>query len=95
MVGKQLSALLQILRSAGVTAYETPQLKLTLGPAPAPKAPRVAIDVSTPDAEADSDDKDESDEPRDWRFALEQRQDRWFPRRPPNPRKNKAGAVEQ
>jgi hypothetical protein len=66
-IGKGLSALLQILRSHGVTHYETPELKLSLGPPPARHAP-TAIDVS-PEALAAELEQDE--EEGDSRFLLE------------------------
>lgn len=75
MVGKQLSALLQILRSAGVTSYETPQIKLTLGPPPPPRTAR-AIDLS-PEALANEHPEVDDEEPKDWRFALERRMSRY------------------
>lgn len=87
MVGKQLSALLQILRAAGVTDYQTPELTLHLGPAPAPKGSR-ALEVS-PEALATGDaTPDDDEEPPDFRFALE-RMNRHFPRKV-DPRKNRA-----
>jgi hypothetical protein len=83
--GKPLSALLQILRSAGVTKYTTPELTLELGPAPPPKRGRTLDEVL--DAGEDKTPADD-DEPRDWRFALEKRM-KHFPRRA-DPLKNKA-----
>lgn len=70
--GKGLSALLQILRSNGVTRYQTPELTLELGPAPPPRHSSDHIEVS-PEAlaraqrELAEDDEDEGDP----RFLLE------------------------
>ena len=90
MTGKPLSALLQILRSAGVTDYtlttengpvrETVTLKL--GPAPAPKRPRDAIELTPEDIE-------DEPPPEDFRFALENTARKWFPRAKADPRKVK------
>jgi len=94
MVGKQLSALLQILRSAGVTRYQTNALTLEMGPAPAPKRAPTALNLSPEALAAERQEPDDDeDEPRDWRFALE-RMNRHFPRPRADPRKNKSGAIE-
>jgi hypothetical protein len=90
--GKPLSALLQILRSAGVTRYATPELTLELGPAPPPKrAVATAINLSPEalDAERRADEDDEK-EPEDFRFGLEseRRAQKWFPRPRANPKRN-------
>jgi len=83
VVGKQLSALLQILRASGVTRYHTDALTLELGPAPV-KRPSVAIDVSTPTED------DDEDQPGDMRFGLERQMQRHFPSPKADPRRNKA-----
>lgn len=90
MIGKQLSALLQILRSNGVTRYETPELSLQLGPAPAPRTPKDAVhlDVS-PEALAEDEQDQKFEQDGDFRFALERIAPRHFPRRA-DPRRNKA-----
>ncbi len=89
MVGKQLSALLQILRSNGVTRYQTPDLTLEMGPAPPPKVTR-HIDLS-PEAlarDALADDGEEDDE-GDPRFLLERLSTKHFPSARADPRKNR------
>jgi len=88
MHGKPLSALLQILRAAGVTRYQTPELTLELGPAPS-KYAKSALNLS-PEAlaaqrEAAADDDDEGDP----RFLLERLGPKWFPGAKADPRKNK------
>ena len=98
MHGKPLSALLQILRAHGVTSYETPQLKLTLGAAPARRAPKDAIEINVSpealDAERRQELEDDDGPPGgDWRFALEtspkaRRIRRPFPTVKADPRKN-------
>jgi hypothetical protein len=86
--GKGLSALLQILRSAGVTSYETPDLKLTLGPKPPGKVV-TSFGVSPEALAADASEVDDGDpEPEDFRFALETRMRKHFPAPKADPRKN-------
>lgn len=90
MVGKPLSALLQILRSAGVTSYETPQLKLTLGPRPARPAP-THINVSPEALGAELTGEDDPDEEEgDPKFLLERLGARHFGGRKADPRRSKA-----
>jgi hypothetical protein len=91
MVGKQLSALLQILRSNGVTRYQTTGLTLELGPAPPPRPLPRALNLS-PEALAreallDDDDDEEEGDPR---FLLERLGRKHFPSAKADPRKNKA-----
>jgi hypothetical protein len=87
VVGKQLSALLQILLSNGVTRYQTPELTLELGPQPA-KRGATAINVS-PEA-LDAEREDDEEEPGDMRFALERLTAKHFPAPKADPRKGKA-----
>lgn len=94
MVGKQLSALLQILRSNGVRRYQTAQLTLELGAPPAPRAPRVvnlspeALDAD-PEAHGGGDPDEEDGDPR---FLLERLTPKHFPRQVADPRKNKGAS---
>lgn len=82
MVGKQLSALLQILRSQGVTKYQTANLTLELGPAPPRRVPGVP-NVS-PEALAAHGEDDDDEEEGDPRFLLE-RIAKKFPRQRVSP----------
>ena len=88
VVGKQLSALLQILRSNGVTRYQTPEITLDIGPAPPPKPGPRALELS-PEALAREALMDDDDEPGDMRFALERIGPKHFPPAKADPRKNK------
>ena len=63
MVGKQLSALLQILKSNGVTHYQTPEITLDLS-ASGPRTPG-------PVAEQPAGGEEEDDDIGDPRFLLE------------------------
>ena len=74
MVGKQLSALLQILRSNGVTHYQTPDITLDL----APIGPRVAPVADPPPEEEKPDEDDDIGDPR---FLLERLGDDFGARR--------------
>jgi hypothetical protein len=91
-VGKPLSALLQILRAAGVTRYQTPELTLDLGPAPVKHAARgpIKLDLSPQALDDERIGAEEPDDEGDPRFLLERLQPRWFPDRKATPRKNKA-----
>lgn len=64
LVGKQLSALLQILKANGVTHYQTPEITLDLAPGQKPAAP-----VTDPPPEEEK--PEEDDEIGDPRFLLE------------------------
>jgi hypothetical protein len=90
VVGKQLSALLQILRAAGVTSYRTKEITLELGPvAPKPRAPG---GVTLETAPAETGDEDPEDEEGDPRFLLEKLGDKYWPAGKPraNPKRHKA-----
>lgn len=88
MHGKPLSALLQILRSAGVTRYQTPELTLELGPPPARRAP-TAINVSPEALDAERHGEDDPDEEEgDPRFLLERLGRRHFPAPKADPKRN-------
>lgn len=69
VVGKQLSALLQILRANGVTHYRTKEIHLEL----APSAPRAAPAAAAPEASqiGGGDAQEDEDEIGDPRFLLE------------------------
>ena len=88
-VGKPLSALLQILRSAGVTRYQTPELTLELGPPPPGRPLPRHINVSPEALAADAlgDDDEEEGDPR---FLLERLGAKHFPGVKGDPRKNRA-----
>lgn len=93
MHGKQLSALLQILRAHGVTRYATDKLTLDLGPAPAKQTVRGAIKIDLSPEALDADRRGaevDDDDPGDMRFGLEKLTERWFPAPRATPRKNKA-----
>lgn len=69
--GKALSALLQILRSNGVTRYATPSLTLELAavaPRPAPRTLNVSPEALEAEAHGEDDDDEEEGDPR---FLLE------------------------
>ena len=96
--GKALSALLQILRSNGVTRYQTPDLTLELAPAAkggasgraAPRTVNVSPEALAAEAEAGGDvDGNDEDEPGDMRFGLERLTRRHFPAAKADPRRNK------
>jgi len=83
--GKQLSALLQILRSHGVTSYQTPELTLILGPAPPPKHVTTSLNVSPEALAAERHGEDDpEDEEGDPRFFLERIQPRLRRKADPN-----------
>jgi len=90
--GKQLSALLQILRAHGVTRYATDKLTLELGAAPAKVAARgpIAVNLSPEALDDERIGAEEPDDEGDPRFLLERLQPRWFPDKKATPRKNKA-----
>lgn len=91
MTGEPLSKLLKILRNAGVTRYQTPELTLELGPAPAKGAPltlNVSPEAVAAAAIADAE-ADEGPPDGDFRFALERMTEKHFPRTPIDPRKAK------
>lgn len=93
MVGKQLSALLQILRTNGVMRYQTPDLTLELGPAPPPRALSRHSNPSPADVAREAmldDEEDEEDEAGDPRFLLERLGPKHFPSAKADPRRNKA-----
>lgn len=90
MVGKQLSALLQILRSNGVTRYATADLTLELGPPPAPKRAATALNLSAEALDADRLAEDDDEEEGDPRFLLERLSRKHFPTAKADPRRNKA-----
>lgn len=76
IAGKELSALLQILRRAGVTHYQTPEITLDLAPsapsaAPAPEAAGDGVPTET----------EEDDDIGDPRFMLERLNDDFASRR--------------
>ena len=85
-----MSAATTLLRSNGVTRYQTTAITLELGPAPPPKPGPRHIDLS-PEALArealGSDDEDEEGDPR---FLLERLSTKHFPSARADPRKNKA-----
>lgn len=87
MIGKQLSALLQILRSNGVTHYQTPDLTLQLGPPAPPKRAPIAIEVS-PEALAAEQQADDDDDEGDPRFLLERLTKKHLSGTKADPRKN-------
>lgn len=69
LVGKELSALLQILRNAGVTHYRTKEIHLELAPAqPRPAPAAVAPEASQIEAGDGQEDEDDLGDPR---FLLE------------------------
>lgn len=81
MVGKQLSALLQILRAHGVTRYQTPEMTLELGAAPTKAAPRtINLSPEALDEEREGSGGDE-EEMGDPRFLLERLNARHYPQR--------------
>jgi hypothetical protein len=85
MHGKPLSALLQILRSAGVTRYQTPELTLELGPPPPPKhAWRDLDQVIATEAHGEDEPDEEEGDPR---FLLERLGPKHFPHRA-DPKRN-------
>lgn len=85
--GKKLSALLQILRNAGVTRYVCGDVTIELvAQAPAPARVTTAINVS-PGALTEI---DPDDDPGDFRFALERLTPRHYPAIKGDPRRNKA-----
>lgn len=90
MVGKQLSALLQILRANGVTSYRTKEITLELGTVQPKPAPRTGVTLET--APASTGDEDPEDEEGDPRFLLERLGDRYWPKGKPraNPKRHKS-----
>lgn len=94
MVGKQLSALLQILRSQGVAEYQLTTeekdgrkstVSLKLGPAAAPRAAKGAFTLDEVLAQPDDDDPP----PEDFRFGLERTSQRFFGNKKADPTKAK------
>lgn len=84
--GKALSALLQILRSNGVTRYVTPALTLELAPvAPRPAPRSFGVSPEALEAEAHGEDDDDEEE-GDTRFLLERLNKRVIKRA--DPRRN-------
>lgn len=93
MVGKQLSALLQILRSNGVTRYQTNALTLDLTVAPAQRPGKggpVHFNVSPEALAAEAQEAADDEEEGDPRFLLERLGSKHFPSAKADPRKNKA-----
>lgn len=91
MVGKQLSALLQILRSNGVTRYQTTALTVELGASPGPRPlPRTVSIGANGAVSTTGDEADEEDDEGDPRFLLERLGPKHFPGAKADPRKNKA-----
>jgi hypothetical protein len=90
VVGKQLSALLQILRSNGVTRYVSGELTLELGPAPRPRAAPIAVNLSPEALDAERREEEDDEEEGDPRFLLERLTRRHFPIAKADPRRNKA-----
>jgi hypothetical protein len=86
--GKPLSALLQILRAAGVTRYETPELTLEIGPPPPGKRPPVAINVSPEALAAEQAEAELDDDEGDPKFLLERLGQKHFPAPKADPRRN-------
>lgn len=92
MVGKQLSALLQILRSNGVTRYAIADLTLELGPPPPPKRAATALNLSPEALDQERRDEATDDDEGDPRFLLERLTPKHFPAARADPRRNKGAS---